>query len=362
MSKNYYDILGISKEADTKQIKSAYRKLARKYHPDVNPNDKNAESKFKEVSQAYEVLNDPEKRKMYDQFGPQWESAQQYGGAGQRGASAEGFNINFGQGEGDPFGSIFDHFFGHSHEPPQTNSRQKVAMPHDVEQTLELTLEEIAAGIKKNVSYLTQDACKTCDGTGQVVMPNAKPCYHCQGKGVLKGVFGVQQACPHCKGTGKSSLEKCPSCQGKGTTPTPKKVEVSVPPGILEGKKLRVPGRGAVGGHSRAGDLYIIIKQIAHSQFVRKGDDLETTVKIPYYKAALGGEITIPTLTGRVTMTIPEGTQNYQIFRLSNKGMPKMGSQQFGSLYAKIEVSVPKKLSDSEKKLLQQIKEHVNEA
>jgi chaperone protein DnaJ len=359
MAKDYYQILGVGRKADTKEIKSSYRKLARKYHPDVNPNDKTAEAKFKEVSEAYEVLGDDEKRKLYDQYGANWEHAQNFSG-GQGGDMGD-FHFR-GGGNGAGFESIFEQIFTNMHaggvgpdpHEPAAGVKLQGTPAKDIEKTVEVTLEEIDAGTKRSLTYQSMDACKSCDGTGNVQLRYAHTCPTCGGTGRTKGVFGIQQVCQSCGGTGQSTLEACPTCKGTATIPTTKKVEVKIPAGIAEGKKLRVPGKGVVGSGGRAGDLYVIIKEVPHERFKRVGDNLEVDAEVPFTTAALGGEIRIPTLRGNVTMKIPEGSQSGQAFRLGGQGITKLGGKR-GDLYAKLKVMVPKHPTDQQRKLLQEL-------
>jgi DnaJ-class molecular chaperone len=308
MAKDFYQILGVSRGADEKEIKTAYRKLARKYHPDVNPNDKVAESKFKEVSEAYDVLSDPEKRKLYDQYGQQWDQAANMNVNGDQGSST-GFNFN-----GGGFESIFEHFFnggvrGGSGTAGAGNFRMssedfEVQQPRDVEKTIEVSLEDIDAGSKRTLTYQTMDAQRTREGIA--------------------------------------------------TVPTTKKVEIKIPAGIQDGKKLRVPGKGAAGANGRAGDLYVIVKWSTNSHFKPVGENLEVEVKVPYHVAALGGEIRVPTLRSAVTMKIPGGTQSGQTFRLGGQGVTRLNGGR-SDLMAKIKITVPLTLSDKERKLLEEI-------
>lgn len=347
MSKDYYAILGVSHSADEKEIKSAYRKLARRWHPDVNPNDKTAESKFKEISAAYEVLSDPEKRKMYDQFGSNWENISQAGGAG---------DFHF-QGGGGGFETIFEQFFGAKTGGTGFNfggvGHQQVEAS-DVEKVVELTLEEIDEGTHRTLTYHSPDACKSCDGTGVVHLRASRECVNCGGTGRGKGIFGG--ACAVCGGTGRNSMESCPTCKGAGTMQVLKKVEIKIPAGFPEGKKLRVPGKGVAGTGHRAGDLYVSVKVRPHPLFQRSGDVLETEVEVPYTVAALGGEIKVPTLRSKVTMRIPPGAQSGQKFRLANQGIASLNGGR-GDLMAKVKITVPKSLSAEERKLLEQLKE-----
>lgn len=343
MAKDYYRILGVKKNADEKAIKTAYRKLARQYHPDVNPGDKSAEAKFKEVSEAYEVLSDPEKRRAYDQYGEHWEQAQHVG---------ESVNFDFGG-----FGSIFDQFFRQGATTEQSGVRPRGAEPKDVTVNVQLTLEEIDLGTTRSLSYQVQDACKSCDGTGFVRLRSSRTCPVCNGSGQQRGALGFGGPCTGCAGTGMSQLERCPTCTGDGVLLTQKKVEVKIPAGIQDQRKLRVPGRGAVGANGRAGDLYVQVQTAPHPQFTRQGDDLECEVPVPLRTAVLGGEIRVPTLRGSVTMRIPECSQPGQTFRLANQGLTKMSGGGRGNMFVKIKVSLPKKLTEQDRAVFQQLEE-----
>ena len=304
MATDYYKTLGVSRTADEKEIKTAYRKLARKYHPDVNPNDKSAESRFKEISEAYDVLGDSEKRPLYDQYGANWDQA------AQGGVSAEdvgGFNIPNGGGFGD-FSSIFEQMFsgGRGGRVGVDFRDFEVHQPADVEKTIEIPLEEIDSGGKRTLTYQTMDAQRN---RGDV-----------------------------------------------STVPTTKKVEITIPAGIAEGKKLRVPGKGQVGQSGKAGDLYVVVKWAKHPKFHPEGDNLEVEVPVSYETAALGGEITVPTLRKDLTMKIPAGTQGGHSFRLGGQGLTRMGGAR-GDLVARVKITVPKPLSDAERELLEKVRE-----
>lgn len=302
MAKDYYEILGLTRKADEKEVKTAYRRLARKYHPDVNPNDKTAESKFKEISEAYEVLSDPEKRKMYDQFGSNWENARNFSGG--FGNAGEG-DFNFGGGD---FSTIFEQFFsgfGGGRGTKINMEDLQTAQPRDIEKVVELTLEEIDKGAKRVLTYQTADAVQTRDGA-------------------------------------------------ISTIPSNKKVEVTIPAGITEGKKLRVPGKGASGIRGRAGDLYVTIKWATHPTFKPSGENLEVEVPVSFTTAALGGEIKVPTLRNQLAMKIPAGAQSGQTFRLANQGIARMGGAR-SDLLVKIKITVPKSLNEEQKKLIKQL-------
>lgn len=347
MARDYYKVLGVDRSADEKAIKSAYRKLARRYHPDVNPGDAEAEGKFKEVSEAYEVLGNQEKRSLYDRYGDQWEAA-------SRGGAEADFG-NFGG-----FGSFFEQFLGgmgHQHAPgPNAGSRPKGAQPRDLEREVEITLEEIATGTRRTLSYTTQDACKSCDGTGFVRTRSARTCQQCGGSGQTQGFFGMPQACPGCGGSGQTTLDRCPTCSGAAVVTAQRKVEVKIPRGIAGGQKLRVPGGGARGSNGRNGDLYVLIREADHPRFTRRGSDLETELEVPFTLAALGGEARVETLDSPVTMRIPEGTQSGQKFRLSGQGLFPMRGEQ-GSLFVRIKIVMPKKLTERQRQLLREFQE-----
>ncbi len=305
MAKDYYKTLGVARNADDKDIKSAYRKLARKYHPDVNPGDKSAEARFKEVSEAYDVVGDPEKRRLYDQYGEHWENAGHFAG----GVPGQDFESNFG---GGGFESIFSQFFsGGAEDIRQGRGRSRVkfedlefGQPKDVEKAIEVTLEEVDSGSKRVLTYQTMDAQRTISGIS--------------------------------------------------TVPTTKKVEVTIPAGIADGKKLRVPGKGVAGVNGKAGDLYLTVKWSPHETFKTVGEHLEVEVPVPFTVAALGGEIAVPTLRAKLKMKIPGGTQSGQTFRLKGQGITKQGGAR-GDLMARVRITVPKEPSEAQRKLLEQL-------
>jgi molecular chaperone DnaJ len=339
MAKDFYELLGVKRSADQKEIKAAYRKLARKHHPDVNPGDKAAEAKFKEISQAYEVLGDPEKRRLYDQYGQNWEAVQNMGGAGPGGA----VHFDFGNMGPGGMGGFFEQIFGNlrTEDDFMGDFAARGAAPRDLEKVIELTLEEIDKGTKRTLTYQSNDACKTCDGAG-AVRTSARKCQVCGGSGRARTVFGITQPCQACGGTGSATVEVCPTCHATGTTPTTKRVEVTIPPGLPEGKKLRVPGKGMVGTGGRAGDLYVSVKWLPHPVFRPT--------------AALGGEIKVPTLRGGVKMKIPAGTQSGQTFRLAGQGITKLGGNR-GNLMAKVKITVPRHLNKRQRDLLNELAE-----
>ncbi|MDQ2986521.1 MAG: J domain-containing protein [Armatimonadota bacterium] len=349
---DYYAILGVDKKADEKAIKSAYRKLARKYHPDVNPNNKEAEDKFKQVSEAYEVLSDEKRRKLYDQYGSSWEAAEKMGDQGPFSyQSPGGFRVDFGDGNMPPgFETIFETVFGGGGRGVAHH-----AVAHDVEQTVTLSLEEIDTGSQRTFTYRVDDACSTCGGMGVVQSKSDSTCPKCRGSGQAKGVFGISQTCPVCGGIGKVASGACPTCKGQATMPNTKRVDVKIPAGIRDGSRLRVAGQGASGAGGRKGDLYVLIHEAKHPSFKRIGDDLETEADVDYTLAALGGTTKVETLRGSVEMKVPAGSQSGQVFRLSGQGISKMNGGH-GNLLVKLKITVPKVATQDEKRLLEDIR------
>lgn len=348
--KDYYATLGVMKGADEKEIKSAYRKLARKFHPDVNPDNAKAAEKFKEISEAYEVLSDSEKRKLYDRFGDNWEAASKMGGDFSGGMPG-GVRVDFGGAPGG-FGSIFESFFGDIGGGTATARR---AVARDVEQSLELSLEEINDGTTRTFTYQVEDACSTCDGRGMVRTSTQGACPQCGGSGQIRGMLGFAQTCPVCQGEGTLSQAVCGTCRGSGTMPTTRRIEVKVPPGVQNGARLRIAGGGATGSGGHRGDLYVVVKQKPHPNFTRVGDDLETELAVDYTLAALGGKVKVKTLKGEGEMTIPAGSQSGQIFRLAGQGLNKSTPGK-GHLLVRLKVTVPTKTDAKEKELLEQIR------
>lgn len=324
-AKDYYEILGVKRGATDKEIKQAYRKLARKYHPDVNPGDKSAEEKFKGINAAYEVLSDPEKRSKYDRFGDNWQYADQfaewqqpYGDSARTGGSGTTFDFGdlFGQGGGGggAFEELFRGFGGRS-------TTRRPRRGHDVEHPIEVTLEEAYHGSSRILEMQSESVCQICNGKG--ALENA-PCY---------------------------------TCGGTGRVLRPQRLEVKVPAGVRDGSRIRMAGKGgpgAAGGPS--GDLYLVVSVKPHRLFQRKDGDLHVDVDVPLEDALLGGEVNVPTLKGKVALKIPPETQNGKVFRLAAQGMPRMGNDKKGDLYAKVRVVLPSKLTDREKELFQEFK------
>jgi molecular chaperone DnaJ len=352
--RDYYEVLGVPKNATDDEIKKAYRKLAMKYHPDRNQGDaaKDAEARFKEAKEAYEMLSDTDKRAAYDQYGHAGVDPNMRGGPG-----AEGFG-GFAEAFGDIFGDIFGQ--GRGGRPGAGGGRQ-VFRGSDLSYAMEVTLEEAAEGKEAQIRIPTWESCETCHGNGARPGTQAKTCSSCHGQGVVQmrqGFFSVQQTCPQCRGTGRIIPEPCPSCHGQGKVKKQKTLEVKIPAGIDDGMRIRSAGNGEPGMNGGPpGDLYIEIRLKKHDIFERDGDDLHCVVPVSMARAGLGGEIEVPTLGGKAVIDIPEGTQHGKQFRLRGKGIKGVRSSYPGDLYCHISVEVPVKLTEHQRKLLKELDE-----
>jgi molecular chaperone DnaJ len=345
--KDFYETLGVGRNADDAEIKKAYRKLAMKHHPDRNQDNPNAEEKFKEVKEAYEMLSDPQKRAAYDQYGHAGVDPNMGGGGG-----------GFGGGHpfGDAFGDVFGDIFGGR---GQQRGGPQVYKGSDLRYTMEVDLEDAAHGKVTQIRVPSWDNCNTCEGTGAEKGSKPETCPTCDGHGQVRmsqGFFSVQQTCPKCHGTGKYNPKPCKTCHGEGKTKTNKTLEVNIPAGIEDGMRIRNSGKGEPGiNGGPAGDLFVEVHIRRHAVFERDGIDLHCTVPISFTKAALGGDIEVPTLHGGAHMTIPEGTQTGQKFRLRGKGMPHVRSAStVGELYVHVTIETPVKLTNEQKDLLMQ--------
>ncbi|HEU65577.1 MAG TPA: J domain-containing protein [Chloroflexi bacterium] len=319
-NKDYYQILGVSRNASEKEIKQAYRSLARKYHPDINPGDKSAEAKFKEINVAYEVLSNPEKRKKYDQFGEQWEYADQFAKAGGQ----ERVRWDFGKGgttfEYGDLGDVFSGLFGDS--GIGFRARRGPHRGQDIESTIEVSLEEAYHGSTRVIQLQTEEPCVSCGGTGRV------------------------------------GNRICTVCNGAGGRVSPRRLEVKIPAGVRDGSRIRIAGEGGTGrAGGNKGDLYLVVKVLPHKLFERKGDDLYTEVSVPLATAVLGGEVRVSTLNGSLSLKIPPETQNGKVFRLAGKGMPRFhrGNSGYGNIFARVKVVLPTNLTEEERKLFEKL-------
>ena len=350
--KDYYDTLGVAKNANDEDIKKAYRKLAMKHHPDRNQGDsaKSAEEKFKEAKEAYEMLSDDQKRAAYDQYGHAGVDPNMRGAAG-----GEGFG-----GFAEAFGDIFGGVFGDQQRGRGQSGRQ-VFRGGDLSYAMEITLEEAAGGKEAQIRVPSWDDCTTCKGSGAKPGTKVATCTTCHGHGQVQmrqGFFSVQQTCPQCKGTGKLIPDPCVACHGVGKTKNNKTLEVKIPAGIDDGMRIRSTGNGEPGTNGGPpGDLYIEIRVKKHDIFERDGDDLHCAVPISFTTAALGGEIEVPTLAGKAAIDIPEGTQAAKQFRLRGKGIKGVRSSYPGDLYCHITVETPVKLTEHQRKLLKEFDE-----
>jgi len=348
--KDFYEVLGVPKNASDDELKKAYRKLAMKYHPDRNQGDsaKNAEEKFKEAKEAFEILSDAQKRAIYDQYGHAGVDPNMRGGMG----GAEGFG-----GFAETFGDIFGEMFG-GQRSGRSGGRQ-VYRGNDLSYAMEITLEEAANGKDAQIRIPSWDVCDTCNGSGAKPGTSPQTCSHCQGTGVLQvtqGFFRVQQTCPHCHGSGKIIAEPCTTCWGKGRIKQQKTLEIKIPSGIDDGMRIRSTGNGEPSPNGGPpGDLYIEIRVKKHDIFERDGDDLHCQVPVSFTTAALGGEIEVPTLSGKAAIDIPEGTQAGKQFRLRGKGIKGVRSHYPGDLYCHILLETPVKLTEHQRKLFKEL-------
>ncbi|PID90025.1 MAG: molecular chaperone DnaJ [Bacteroidetes bacterium] len=353
--RDYYEILGVEKGASTDEIKKAYRKLALQYHPDKNPGDKEAEAKFKEAAEAYEVLGDADKRARYDRFGHEGMGAG--GGFHSGGMSMEDIFSQFGDIFGGAFGGAFGGF-GRGGGPSRPRGT-------DLRIHLSLTLEEMASGVTKKLKLKKDNTCSVCNGTGAASSSAMTECTTCHGQGfvtrvanTMLGRMQTRQPCSTCGGTGQMIKEKCKACRGKGVEKSEETISVDIPAGVSDGMQLAMRGNGNAGPQGgEPGDLLIAIDQKAHDSFIREGNDLIYNLKIPFTTAALGGSVEIPTISGQARIKIASGTQPGKLLRLRGKGMPMMNARQAGDLLVVVDVHVPTSLSSEEKKLLKSLDE-----
>jgi molecular chaperone DnaJ len=347
--RDYYEVLGIARDTSDQDIKSAYRKLALKYHPDRNPGNAEAEEKFKEAAEAYAVLADADKRSAYDRFGHAGVSSA---------AGAGGFDPTIFADFGDIFGGLrdifgFGDFFGGGgrRAGPQRGS--------DLRYDLEISFEESATGMETAIQIPRQEACEACKGSGAAAGTSPAVCPQCGGRGQIRyqqGFFTVAQTCRQCGGAGRVITKACPECRGHGQVARQRKLTVRIPAGIANGQRLRLYGEGEGGqGGGPTGDLYVVVHVQEHQVFRREGDDLFCRVPVTFPIVALGGEISVPTLNGSDHVTIPQGTQSGQVFHLRGKGMPSVSGRGRGDLHVVVDVATPKKLTKEQRHLLEQL-------
>jgi molecular chaperone DnaJ len=356
MAADYYKTLGVEKGASEDEIKKAFRKLAHTYHPDKGTGD---EAKFKEINEAYQVLSNKEKRRQYDQFGQTFHGqgpqggGQGFGGFDFSGFSSQGF-------EGSGFEDIFAEMFG-----GQARGRGRSRAGSDIQVDIEISFEEMVAGVKRDIRFRKLSRCETCSGTGGQPGSKEESCSHCQGRGEVRqtvrsvfGTFAQVAPCDRCHGKGKTYAEKCKECSGSGRVHREESVSVDIPAGIRDGQALSLSGRGAAGEQGGpSGDLFIAVHVRPHKELHRQGDDILSKLEISFAQAALGESIPVATVEGEVRMKIPAGTQPGEVFRLKGKGIPHMGRYGRGDHLVTVTVKVPKKLSSEEKRLIEALHE-----
>lgn len=354
MSKDYYKILGVSRDASRDEIKKAYKKLAKKYHPDLNK-DPEAAEKFKEINEAAAVLGDEQKRKQYDQYGTVDE---------QFGQNFNGFDFSSFRG-GFDFESIFDSFFGGGGMFGGGFRGRSDGSGSDLRFDLEISLEEAASGTTKKIKISKLETCPNCKGIGAESPSDIHTCTQCRGSGFIRrtrrtpfGMFATTSACDRCEGTGEEIIKKCPVCNGEGRINTKKSIEINIPAGVRTGTRLRVENEGEAGRRgAEKGDLYIVVYVKPHSIFERKEDDIYVNTKISFAQAALGTEIDVPVLGGKAKLKIPPGTQPGTIFRMKGKGITHLNGYGKGDQYVTVDVEVPEKLTKKQKELLKEFEE-----
>ena len=343
---DYYEVLGVARSASDQELKAAYRRLAMQHHPDRNPGDKQAEERFKECSEAYQVLSDPDKRAAYDRFG--------HAGLG----AAGGFNGNpfGGQDIGDIFGDLFGEMFNMGGSRQRASRVQK---GHDVRHDVTIEFEEAVFGKEVPVSVRRREACPDCRGTGTATGRGPTTCAHCQGRGQVRyqqGFFSVARTCSACGGTGSVISDPCPGCRGDGRREKQHEILVNIPAGVEDGTRIRYQGEGDAGRFGGpSGDLYIVLHVRAHKFFERDGNDLHCVIPISFPQAALGTEIMIATLDGETKLKVPEGTQSGQTFRIRGKGVPHLNAYGRGDLLAQVMVKIPTKLTKAQKEKLREL-------
>ena len=353
--RDYYEILGVSRDASAEEIKKSYRKLAVKFHPDKNPGDHQAEEKFKELGEAYEALSDPDKRAAYDRYG----HSAFTGGGGGGGGFHDPMDL-FSQVFGSAFGGGFEEFFGGGRR--QRTGKQRGS---DLRYDLEISLEEAARGSEKELEIEHFGPCGNCHATGSKSGGGTKPCTTCGGRGVVArqaGIFIQQTTCPECRGAGETVTDPCGTCGGDGRTHKTSRIKIRIPAGVEDGTRLRSTGNGDAGVRGgAAGDLYVFLHVKEHDVFEREGNDLFCEVPMPFSVATLGGELEVPTLDGKASIKIPAGTQGGTLFRLRERGVPSLSSSKKGDLHVRVQVEVPTKLNSEQQEKLREFAESIGQ-
>lgn len=353
--KDYYETLGVARNASDAEIKKAYRRLAMKYHPDRNPGDKTTEARFKDAKEAYEVLSDSQKRAAYDQFGHAGVDPSAAAGAAGGFYSAGGANF------ADIFGDVFGDIFGGG----RARGGAQVFRGANLRYSLELSLEDAVRGTEVRIRVPAMEKCDACQGSGAKAGTSSSVCRTCGGHGQVRmqqGFFSVQQTCPKCHGAGKVITDPCPTCHGAGRVQHTKTLSVKVPAGVDEGDQIRLAGEGEAGENGGPpGDLFVQIRLKPHSLFKREQDDLYCEMPVSFATAVLGGELEVPTLDGRASIKVPPGTQSEKLFRLRGKGVRNVRSGQTGDLYCRISVETPVNLTARQKELLQELDQSLRE-
>jgi molecular chaperone DnaJ len=360
MARDYYKILGVSKSAGTRDIKASYRKLARKYHPDVNPGDSGAEQRFKEISEAYQVLSDPEKRKRYDQFGKIDPSAFAGGGARQGGFGFSGFdfsNFDVGSATGG-FGDVFSEIFG------RRKKRRAASEPRrgeDIQYVMNLDFHDALKGVETEVTVARREQCSACGGSGRILTGGTKSCPACGGSGrkaIMQGAMRFETVCETCGGSGVLPGEPCRKCGGSGSVPRQELIKVRIPAGVDNGSRVRVAGKGNAGmAGGPPGDLYIVINVQPHKFFTRKGNNIYVTIPITVSEAALGTKLEVPTIDGTATIRIPPVTQSGQRFRIRGRGAQALRGGGAGDQFVEVKIVLPEIIDEGTKGLYRKLKE-----
>ncbi len=357
--RDYYEILGVSRDASAEEIKKAYRKLAVKFHPDKNPGDHAAEEKFKELGEAYEALSDPDKRAAYDRYGHAAFSGGGGGGGGFGGGFHDPMDL-FSQVFGGAFGGGFEEFFGGGRR--QRSGKQRGS---DLRYDLEISLEEAARGSEKELEIEHFGGCGACGSSGSKNGGGTRPCTTCGGRGVVArqaGIFIQQTTCPECRGAGETVSDPCTSCKGEGRVQKTSRIKIRIPAGVDSGTRLRSSGNGDAGVRGgAAGDLYVFLHVREHDVFEREENDLFCEVPMPFSTAALGGELEVPTLDGKSSIKIPAGTQGGTLFRLRERGVPALSGGRKGDLHVRVQVEVPTKLNGEQQEKLRAFSESIGE-